>query len=112
MEFKFGKWNGHKMSDPEVPIEYLRWLRDTNVETAAALDAELARREQLETENLTWAHRIVRAGFATMSKEFRADRDALHEIKGALAALEDLVEQYFDQQGRPKVEEIKKKRGA
>jgi hypothetical protein len=99
MELTFGKYKGLSIDDPEVPTTYLEWLHARNVETAEELKGELARREQAESENSTWAERLVRSGFRTLATEYKSDANIQREIAGARAVLEGVLRDYFDAHG-------------
>jgi hypothetical protein len=97
MELVFGKYKGRSIDDPEVPKAYLEWLYERNVETAEDLKGELGRREQAETENTSWAERLVRSGFRTLANEYKGDEAAQKDIAGARAILEGILTDYFEE---------------
>ena len=100
MELTFGKFKGLSISDPEVTTKYLEWLCERMTQDAAELQAELARREQAEAGNLTMAGRLVMAGFRALAKEFKDDTDAMRDLGGARAALDEVLEHYFEDQAK------------
>src|SRR5262245_57526464 len=63
------------------------------------IKGELARREQADAENLTWAQRLVRSGYRAMLKEYERDEHTRRELAGAKCALEALIEEYFEEHG-------------
>lgn len=105
MELQFGKFKGLSISSPEVTTKYLEWLLERMVADTAEIQAELARREQAEAGNLTTAGRMVVAGFRALAKEYRGDPDMMRDLTGARAALEEVLEKYFDEGA--KVEETR-----
>jgi hypothetical protein len=104
-EITFGKFKGREMSDPEVPTSYLEWLYGVTVNTAAEIQAELARREQAETGNVPLAERMVTAGYHALCENCD-DGDALQELAGTHAALEKVVAHYLKDQAQ--VEETRR----
>lgn len=100
MELQFGKFKGLSVTAPEITTKYLEWLLERTTADAEGIQAELARREQAEAGNLTTAGRIVIAGFRALSKEHRDDPDMMRELNGARAALEEVLEKYFDDESK------------
>lgn len=48
MKFLFGKYNGLDTADPDVPVDYLKWLEQQDwirPELRTDLNAEIARRD-------------------------------------------------------------------
>lgn len=106
MPIEFGKFKGRDLNDPEIPTKYLEWLYGSMVTTVEEIQAELARREQAEANDVSLAERMVSAGFHAMSKECANDEEALRELTGTRAALEEIVAQYLENQA--KVEETRR----
>lgn len=105
MELQFGKFKGHDISDPEVTTKYLEWLLETMTSSIQDVQGELARRQQAEAGDLTLAERMVVAGYRALSKEHRDDPEIMRNLEGARAALEEVLEQYFED--KSKVEETR-----
>jgi hypothetical protein len=97
MELQFGKFKGLSISAPEVTTKYLEWLLERLVADTDEIQAELARRQQAEAGNLTLAGRMVVAGFRALAKEHRDDPDIMRELTGARAALEEVLDKYFEE---------------
>jgi hypothetical protein len=105
VELVFGKFKGLPISDPQVTTSYLEWLLQTSITTVEEIQAELARREQAEAGNLTLAGRMVVVGFRALAKESKDDAGAMRDLAGARAALEEVLERYFEDQS--KIEETR-----
>ena len=64
-------------------------------EEVADLKAELARRDQVEDGDLSWAERIVQAGFRTLAKQHHPDHggsnEQMRELLGANAELQRVL---------------------
>ncbi len=95
MEFKFGKFSGLSMSDPKVDLEYLNWIIETQGETVQAAQAEIVRRRQVEAKDTNWAREIISEGFhSLMATQMDGSAEQV-ELRGAKAALEDMIERYY-----------------
>jgi hypothetical protein len=97
MTFEFGKFRGLKITDPQIPTAYLEWLGDKMTTDAADIAAELERRELAEAAERTLTQRLVIAGYRALAKEYKNDAAVLRELDGARAALQGVLEQYFDE---------------
>jgi hypothetical protein len=85
MVLSYGKHRGKAL--PEVPREYLEWLLESSRETAAAVEAELQRRDLVEMADSSWAERIVRTGFRALALQHHPDQGGnLAEMRELLAA--------------------------
>jgi len=98
MELAFGKFKGLSVDDPEVKTKYLEWLYGEMITTSEAIQAELARREQIEAGDLSMAERIVFSGTRQLAKEYKDKPEMLRQLAGAEAALSAVLAKYFGDQ--------------
>lgn len=89
MILKFGKYRGYDLT--ETPDDYLEWLVATQEKTLAEYREELERRRALQDARLSWAERIVQAGFRALAMEYHPDRGGNNEdMRQVVAANEKL----------------------
>lgn len=72
MTIEFGKYRGYDIR--EVPKEYLDWLLDKNRRMVREIEAEIDRRDRLDEANLTWAERLIQAGYRALALQHHPDR--------------------------------------
>lgn len=93
MILKFGKYKGHDIST--IDDEYLEWLITNNKKTLDECQAELTRRQSVREASLSWAERIIRAGYRSLSSQFHPDHggntEAMQEINATRERLEDML---------------------
>jgi hypothetical protein len=93
MTLDFGKYRGYSIRD--VPREYLDWLLDSNRRTVREIEAELERRDRLDDAELSWAERLVQAGFRALAQQNHPDRGGntrdMQAINAANEAMKELL---------------------
>jgi len=91
MILQFGKHKGRDIRD--VPEDYLRWIIQQQEKTLAEYHDELARRNALQDARLSWAERLVQAGFRALASQHHPDHGGDNEsMRQVMAAHEKLKE--------------------
>lgn len=75
---RFGKYKGYDLS--EVPDDYLRWLISTQEKRLDEYRHELDRRNAMRDAKLSWAERIVQAGYRSLAMQYHPDRGGSNEL--------------------------------
>lgn len=93
--FTFGKYNGLQISDPAVETEYLLWLKERYKRDLVDIEGELDRRELASYGNLSWAEKILEAGFRSLALKHHPDHggtnDDMREILGAKEQMANML---------------------
>ena len=93
MILQFGKYKGYDLQ--QVPDDYLQWIAETQRKTLAEYEAEQTRRLNLQEARLSWAERMVQAGFRTLAMEHHPDRggnnEAMRQVIAAQARLKEML---------------------
>lgn len=91
MILQFGKYKGRDVRD--VPEDYLRWIIDHQQKTLNDYQAEIIRRQSLLDARLSWAERLVQAGYRSLALKYHPDRGGDNEsMQQVIAAQEKLKE--------------------
>jgi hypothetical protein len=89
----WGKYRGASIAD--VPTQYLEFLLQSCEITIAQLQSELDRRSQVAEADMSWAEKIVQAGYVTLAKRFHPDtggtENDMREVNAAVEKLRDLL---------------------
>ena len=95
MILKFGKYKGYNLS--EVPQDYLFWLHDSTKQNIQAIEAELAYRSSSEDARMSWAERVISAGYRQLAIKHHpdagGDSETMKEINLAVEKLRRMAGQ-------------------
>jgi hypothetical protein len=93
MILQFGKYKGYDLR--QVPDDYLAWITETQKKTLEEYQAELARRQTIQDARLSWAERMVQAGFRSLASQYHpdhgGDNDSMRQVLAAHERLKDLL---------------------
>jgi hypothetical protein len=93
MILQFGKFKGYDLQ--EVPNDYLSWIIETQKKTLSEYEAEQTRRQSLQEARLSWAERIVQAGYRTLAMQCHPDHggsnESMRQVIAAQERLKDLL---------------------
>jgi len=90
---KFGKFKGLDLQ--QVPDDYLTWIIETQKQTLDEYQSEQRRRLALQEARLSWAERLVQAGFRALAMQYHPDRggnsESMQQVIAAQERLKDLL---------------------
>jgi hypothetical protein len=93
MILQFGKYRGRDIRD--VPEDYLHWIIQQQQKTLEEYRAELARRQAIQDASLSWAERMIQAGFRTLASQYHpdhgGDNDSMRQVNAAHEGLRELL---------------------
>ena len=93
MIVKFGKFKGLDLQ--QVPDDYLTWIIETQKQTLDEYQSEQRRRLALQEARLSWAERLVQAGFRALAMQYHPDRggnsESMQQVIAAQERLKDLL---------------------
>jgi hypothetical protein len=97
--FPYGKYEGKAIDDPDVPIEYLEWWLSERLKWIDPMSEEIARRQHLKIGDMSWAARLIEAGYHCLTQEHTGNPAARDDIDGARSVLAAVLREYFDDNG-------------
>jgi len=93
MILQFGKYKGYDLR--QVPEDYLQWIIQQQQKTLDEYRAELTRRQAIRDARLSWAERLVLAGFRSLVSQYHpdhgGDNDSMRQVLVAHERLKDLL---------------------
>ena len=95
MILKFGKYKDYDLQ--QVPDDYLGWIIETQKKTLDEYQVEQRRRLALQDARLSWAERLVQAGFRALAMQYHPDHggngESMQQVIAAQEQLKDLIKQ-------------------